>query len=257
MWLPGLTYMAQIDVVGGGGDILRDGYLDYLPIHDIGIRAGQFKTMYARQELTSSGRQQFVDRSLATNAMRLERMPGAILYGTQFDGKLEYGSGVFNGTGRNKASFDTSLASVTRVAFNPFGPMPYEESDVTFSDSPLAAIGGSYVYNKVRGDEISTPARLDPDDATKIIAGGTVSQQAPILRTVQPSFRNVQNLSRVGVNFNQFGVDAAFRWLGFSAAAEYFFAAIDSESCRDRTLLSAPIRARSTPPAGTRKPATS
>jgi phosphate-selective porin OprO/OprP len=45
---------------------------------------------------------------------------------------------------------------------------------------------------------------------------------------VQPFFRNVQNLKRVGVNFNQFGVDGAFRWRGFSAAAEYFFAAIDS-----------------------------
>jgi len=228
LYFPGLTYMAQIDVAGAGGDIIRDMYLDYLPNPWLGVRAGQFKVPYARQEMTSSGRQLFVDRSLATNAMRLERQLGAMLYGTQFEQKLEYYAGAFNGNGRNRTNTDVNFAYATRVAYNPFGPMPYEESDVTFSDKPLAAIGGGYIYNKVRGDEISTAATINPDDPTKIIAGGTVSQQAPILRTVQPFFRNVQNLRRVGVNFNQFGVDGAFRWKGFSGAAEYFFAAIDS-----------------------------
>ena len=229
MWYPGLTYMVQIDVAGSGGDIIRDAFLDYLPIPDIGVRAGQFKTMYARQEMTSQGKQQFVDRSIATNAMRLERQPGAILYGTQLDQKLEYYTGIFNGSGRNKTNTDTNFAYVSRVAVNPLGPMPYEESDVTYTESPLMAIGGSYVYNKVRGDEITAAATLDSKDPTKIIPGGTVSQQAPILRTIQPSFRNLENIGRVGVNFNQFGVDWAARWRGFSAAAEYFYAAVDAD----------------------------
>ena len=229
IYYPGLTYMLQFDVTGGGGDVLRDGYLDYLAIPELGIRGGQFKVPYARQEMTSSGRQQFVDRSIATNAMRLERQPGAILYGTFLEQRLEYYTGVFNGTGRNKSSFDTSPLVATRVAFNPFGPMPYEESDVTYSDSPLAALGGTYVYNKVRGDDISTAARLDPQDPTKIIAGSGVSQEAPILRTVQPFYRNLQNLGRVGVDFNQFGIDGAVRWRGFSAAAEYYFAAVSTD----------------------------
>ena len=237
IYYPGLTYMLQFDVVGSGGDLLRDGYIDYLPIPDIGIRGGQFKVPYVRQEMTSSGRQQFVDRSIATNALRLERMPGAMLYGTQLEQKIEYYLGAFNGTGRNKTSTDTSPAVATRVVVNPFGPMPYEESDVTYSDNPLAAIGGGYVYNRVRGDEISTRATLDPNDDTRVIAGGTVSQQAPILRTVQPFYRTLDDLGRVGVEFNQFEVDAAFRWRGFSAAAEYFHAAIDS----DRVVSEAPF----------------
>jgi len=237
LYYPGLTYMLQVDFTGSSGDIIRDVFLDYLPIPDIGGRVGQFKTQYARQEITSSGKQQFVDRSIATNAMRLERQPGAILYGTQFDQKLEYYGGVYNGSGRNKANPDINLAYLTRVAFNPFGPMPYEESDVTYTESPLAAIGGAYVYNKVRLDEITTAARLDPADPTKVIAGGTVSQQAPILRTVQPSFRNVQNIGRAGAAFNQFEVDGAFRWRGLSAAAEYFYANVDA----DRIVSAAPF----------------
>jgi phosphate-selective porin OprO/OprP len=237
MYYPGLTYMLQVDFTGSGGDILRDAFLDYLPIPEIGVRAGQFKTMYARQEMTSSGRQQFVDRSIATNAMRLERQLGAILYGTGFQQKLEYYSGLFNGNGRNRTNTDTNFAYVTRLVANPFGPMPYEESDVTYSDTPLMALGGSYVYNKVRGDEISTAARLDPNDSTKIVTGTTVGQQAPILRTVQPFFNSVQNLGRVGVNFNQWGADWAMRWRGFSAAAEYYFAAIDT----NRVLTAPPF----------------
>lgn len=237
LYYPGLTYMVQVDFSGSGGDLIRDVFLDYLPIPDIGGRGGQFKTPYARQELTSSGKQQFVDRSLATNAMRLERQPGLMLYGTQLGQRLEYYTGVFNGGGRNKTNVDTNVASVTRVVFNPFGPMPYEESDVTYTESPLTAFGGSYVYNKVRGDEISTSAQLNSSDPTKIVAGSVVGQQAPILRTVQPSFRNLSNLGRVGVNFNQFGVDWAFRWRGISAAAEYYFAAIDS----NRVVATAPF----------------
>jgi phosphate-selective porin OprO/OprP len=239
IYYPGLTYMLQIDTVGGGGDILRDGYVDYLPIPGIGIRGGQFKVPFARQEMTSSGKQQFVDRSIAANAMRQERQPGVMLYGTQLDQKIEYYLGAFNGTGRNKGSSDTSPLIATRFVVNPFGPMPYEESDVTYSDSPLAAIGATYVYNKVRGDEITTAARLDPNDDTKIISGGTVSQQAPLLRTVQPFYRNLQNIGRVGVNFNEVGVDTAFRWRGFSAAAEYYYAGVDT----NRVVSAAPFGA--------------
>ena len=66
-----------------------------------------------------------------------------------------------------------------------------------------------------------------------------VSQQAPILRTVQPFYRNIQNLGRVGVDFTQFDVDAAFRWRGFSAAAEYVYAAVES----DRVQSAAPFGA--------------
>ena len=237
IYYPGLTYMLQFDLVGSSGDLLRDVYIDYLPIPAIGIRAGQYKVPIVRQELTSSGKQQFVDRSIATNALRQERQLGVMLYGTQLDQKLEYYLGVFNGTGRNKTSTDTSPLVATRFVVNPFGPMPYEEADVTYSDSPLAAIGASYVYNEVRGDDISTAARLDPNDDTKIVAGGTVSQQAPLLRTVQPFYRNLQNLGRVGVEFNQVGVDTAFRWKGFSAAAEYIYAAVDS----DRVQSAAPF----------------
>jgi phosphate-selective porin OprO/OprP len=237
MYYPGLTYAVQVDFAGSADDILRDAFIDYLPIPEIGVRAGQFKTQYARQEITSSGKQQFVDRSIATDAFKLDRQIGAILYGSAFQQILEYSTGLANGDGRNRTNTDTDFAYITRVAVNPFGPMPYEESDVTFSEKPLLAFGGSYVFNEVRGDAISTQATVDPADPTRVVAGGTVSRQAPILRTVQPFFRNVQNLRRVGVNFNQFGADVAFRWLGFSAAAEYFFASVDS----DRVITAAPF----------------
>jgi phosphate-selective porin OprO and OprP len=239
LYYPGLTYMVQVDFSGSGGDLIRDVFLDYLPIADIGIRAGQFKTQYVRQEITSSGKQQFVDRSLATNAMRLERMPGVLLYGTQLDQRLEYYGGIYNGDGRNKTNTDTNFAYIARIVGNPLGPMPYEESDVTFSEKPLAAIGGSFVYNRVRADSISTQARVDPADPTRTIAGDVVSQQAPILRTVQPFYRNVQNLGRAGVDFTQFGAEAAFRWMGFSAAAEYLYAELDT----DRVVSAAPFSA--------------
>ena len=109
------------------------------------IKGGQYKVPFGRQELTSSGSQQFVDRSAVSNLFARGRDLGVQLWGTPLNGKLDWRVGIFNGNGRN-ASFngDGKYQFDARVTFQPFGDVKYSESDFESTDKPLIAIAGQY-----------------------------------------------------------------------------------------------------------------
>ncbi len=234
---PKLFYKLQIDVAGGGGDILRDMELGYVLLDDqkLAIKGGQFKTPFCRQEMTSSGRLEFVERSLACQSFRFERARGLMLYGTPMDALLEYYAGAFNTTGRNGPSNpDMNFLYVTRLAVNPLGPIPYSEGDFASTPDPRFAIGVSYAFEKARGDVFTTAATTgpDPDDPSEkvITQSGQKKNNVPYLQMIQPFYNKLANPSDLTVEVNNLEADLAARWLGIDLQFEYFYAFNDTST---------------------------
>jgi phosphate-selective porin OprO/OprP len=113
------------------------------------LKAGQFKVPFGRQELTSSGSQEFVDRSLVVNRFARGRDLGFQLWGTPLGSKLDWRVGIFNGNGRTTSRNDNDQYQYNaRLAFQPFGDVKYSEGDFESTDKPLLAIAGQYEINE-------------------------------------------------------------------------------------------------------------
>ena len=112
------------------------------------IKAGQFKVPFGRQELTSSGSQQFVDRSAVSNIFARGRDIGLQLWGTPNGGKLDWRVGVFNGNGRTLSRNDNDdLQLNARLQWAPFGDPKYSESDFEGSEKFLLSIAADLEEN--------------------------------------------------------------------------------------------------------------
>lgn len=236
---PRLKYKLQIDLTGGGGDILRDAELEYEILDGkwLSVVGGQMKTPYCRQEMTSSGRLEFVDRSLACSNFRFERARGIQLRGTPMSSLIEYYAGVYNTTGRNGPSNpDTNFLYVTRFAINPFGPIPYSEGDFDMTPSPLVAIGVSYGFEKAKGSVFTSAAQtgVDPDDPDMsiITANGSAQNQVPFLRMIQPYYNKLANPNGITANVHNLSTDLAARWMGLDLQFEYFLGFVSNDANR-------------------------
>ncbi len=140
---------------------LKDAYLEFAKWKAFSIRFGQFKTPYSRQEITSSGAQEFVDRAITNRVFAPGREAGLMLFGTMGGEKedfFEYYLGAFNGEGENQTNNDDGLLYVGRMAINPFGGVKYSESDTKGTDF-LMALGVNALFHD--NDNHSTSARFD------------------------------------------------------------------------------------------------
>jgi phosphate-selective porin OprO and OprP len=189
---PELTFELQVGWAGsdsgaGAGTTfsgLEDAYLAWDMAHkgSLQVQGGQFKVPFGRQELTSSERQQFVDRSVLSGEFTHGRDVGVMVGGGVSKGKLDWRVGAFNGNGRNKPTNDnTKLQWNARVTFQPFGDVGYSEGDFESKDHPLLAVAGEFESN-------------DLSDVT-----------------------NANDF-----NNTIYGGDVVFKYKGFSAFAEYF-----------------------------------
>ena len=70
------------------------------------VRFGQFKAPYGRQQLTSSGAQQFVDRSIVDERYNPGRETGLALWGTLGTNKFDWRAMISNGNGRSQSLND-------------------------------------------------------------------------------------------------------------------------------------------------------
>lgn len=146
------------------------------------ITFGQLKVPLGRQEITSSGKQQFADRSLLSGEFTRGRDVGLQLHGRVANDKVEYFAGVFNGNPASRTSNDnTKLQYNARVSVEPFGKVGYSESAFEGWDKPLLAIAGQFESND--------------------LAGAT----------------NLTDLKT-----NVLGADIVYKYKGFSVFAEYF-----------------------------------
>ena len=123
---------------------LKDAYVDYQVTDNkaLNVKFGQYKVQYSRQQMTSSGRLEFVDRAPTDAWFAPGRVPGLSAWGTMGGEKediFEWYAGAFNGgnmsgtaylEGENVANDDNGLLYNARVAWNPMGGVPYAQADL-------------------------------------------------------------------------------------------------------------------------------
>ncbi len=130
------------------GPILEDAIVWYAKYPMATVMAGQDKAYFGRQELTSSGRQQFVDRSIASGRFAPARQIGLGLFGVNAGKTLEYNTGIYNGNSINQATNDNKeFMTVGRVVWTPLGEYKLEESALDYPVTPKLYLGGSALQN--------------------------------------------------------------------------------------------------------------
>jgi len=150
--------------------ILEDAQVEYMRNPLAVPWIGQGKAFFGRQELTSSGRQQFVDRSIVNNRFTASRDQGVGLTGSTEAKTFEYNVGVYNGNGINQSTNDNEdYLTVARVVWTPFGEYKLEESSLDYPASPRLALGVSGYQNTVGADTSERDiTRLNGEFAFKV-----------------------------------------------------------------------------------------
>ncbi|OGQ23552.1 MAG: hypothetical protein A3I05_08825 [Deltaproteobacteria bacterium RIFCSPLOWO2_02_FULL_44_10] len=127
---------------------LEDYYVDWTKYDLAQIRTGQFKVPFLRQELTSDGKQQFVDRASSTDFFNFSRDLGVTLHGYLFNYWMNYYLFAMNGEGQNNVNRNRNLLTGLRLEFPLLGNYKYSESDVDYSALPTLGFGAATVYNE-------------------------------------------------------------------------------------------------------------
>ena len=117
------------------------------------VRLGQWKVNYSRERVSSSGDQQFVERSIVNRAFTLDRQVGAMLMGHLFEGSpadLRYYAGVFTGNGAGATeNDDDEFLWVGRVEWQPLGTDPgMAAGDLDRRTDPALTIAGAMATNQ-------------------------------------------------------------------------------------------------------------
>lgn len=116
------------------------------------IAIGQMKVPLGRQEMTTSSKLLFADRSLLNGEFTRGRDVGIQLSGRVANNKVEYFAGAFNGNSASRGTNDnTKLQYNARVSIEPFGKVGYSESAFDGWDKPLLAIAGQFENNNLSG----------------------------------------------------------------------------------------------------------
>jgi phosphate-selective porin OprO/OprP len=141
-------------------DALEDLEFDYelLTGDRLHVKFGQFKVPFSRQQMTSSERQQFTDRSVVANEFGRGRDQGIEVWGLLARERLEWRAGIFNGNGQTKQRNDNRFYQYdARVTFQPWGPHSLAESDLESKDHPIVAVS----VNVENSNESGATADLD------------------------------------------------------------------------------------------------
>jgi phosphate-selective porin OprO/OprP len=139
-------------------DFTKDSLLDYRVTLNVSqtamLRAGQWKTEYNRERVDSSGKQQFVDRSIANYWFTLDRQLGASLQGRIGAGHpldSSYWLAIVSGEGRGGKVDDRHYLGVLRYQWNLLRrEVPFSQSDIMRRKKPVAALslGGAYGHTQ-------------------------------------------------------------------------------------------------------------
>lgn len=150
---PWLKYYFEVDLqptrgsdddAPGSSARLIDWRVDVAKYEKIALRAGQWKIDYNRERVDSSGRQQFVERSIVNRVFTIDRQMGVSLRGRLFEGTpadTRYYFGVFTGEGRGVANDDDNMMYAARVQWNFLGrDLELRQTDVERTEKPTASL---------------------------------------------------------------------------------------------------------------------
>jgi len=168
----------------------------------LSFRAGQWKINYNRERVDSSGRQTFVERSIANRIFTVDRQVGVMAFGRLFSGThadFNYYLGVFNGEGRGVKNDDSDMLHMARLQWNFLGrELKWRQSDTGFSEEPAGtlAFASSSTQGKCTRWSSSGCGNLDGFSS----ASDAIKGQFEIYQIVQ---------------------ETAFKWRGFAWQQEY------------------------------------
>ena len=167
---PWLKYSFQFEfsrTSGEGGSKIKDAVLEIRPTtRPFRFQAGQFKAPFGLQQLTSSGRLQFVDRAITDNKFNPGRDMGAMFSGTFAERRAGYDLGLFNGAGESLRQNNRAHLLVGRVFFQPLGSYALSESSVDAPAKPVLHLGTAVRTGKQIRGRTTTGVVEDPDNQT-------------------------------------------------------------------------------------------
>ena len=169
---PWLKYSFQFELSrtsGEGASKIKDAVLEIRPTgRPFRFQAGQFKAPFGLQQLTSSGRLQFVDRAITDSKFNPGRDMGAMFSGTFAERRAGYDLGFFNGSGESLRQNNRGHLLVGRVFFQPLGSYALSESSVDAATKPVLHIGTAARTGKQIRGRTTTGVVEEPDNQTAV-----------------------------------------------------------------------------------------
>ncbi len=183
--MPKLSYELQLNWAGVAanvgaqpanvGAILEDANIAWDPqgMGKFRVVLGQYKVPFGRQQMTSSGNQQFIDRALVSDEYERGRDIGVSVQGAVWSNKLEYRAGMFNGNGLTRPGNDNAKFQYdARLMWQPNGNQVlaqrawisgalYSEADFESTTVPLYAFGLNYEHNDFHGTTTGVDLKSD------------------------------------------------------------------------------------------------
>ena len=182
--------------------------IDIAKREDIGLRVGQWKIDFNRERVDSSGKQQFVERSIVNRIFTLDRQVGVQLRGRLFSetmADMRYFVGAFNGEGRGTRNVGNDNMYVGRLQWNFLGKdVPYTQTDVEFTDDPAASLS------------FGTATTVGPCTRWSSSGCGSLDGFTNFLLATEDQFEIDQHVQ-----------EFAFKYRGFSIQQEYHWKNID------------------------------
>jgi phosphate-selective porin len=109
-----------------------------------GIRVGQWKVDLNRERVDSSGRQQFVERSIVNRIFTIDRQVGVQVRGRAFKdtrADLRYWAGVFNGEGKGTRNYNSDMMYMARLQWNFLGrDLSWRQTDIEYTEMPTGSL---------------------------------------------------------------------------------------------------------------------
>lgn len=203
IYTPDLSFELQTDWADSGS-IIQDLNVNYDVTRGrkaFQIKGGQFKVPFGRQELTSSGNLQFVDRSIVSAEFARGRDIGLQIWGQTPGNRLEWRTGMFNGAGRNRTANDNDTFQLdARVTWNVLGDVKYSEADFETTDRPMLAVAANYEANNMQGATTG-------DDVDREVFGADASFKYRGLSIFAEGFRRVSE-PETSIDFDSEGYHA-------------------------------------------------
>jgi phosphate-selective porin OprO and OprP len=156
VYQPWLRYLFQFDfsrTSGTGASKIKDAIIEIRPPgRPYRLQAGQFKAPFGLQQLTSSGRLQFVERAITDTKYTPGRDMGVMLSGTAAEETLGYQAGVFNGSGESLTQTSRGHLLVGRLFYNPLGVYALSEGAPEAVERAVLHLGlGARTGKQIRG----------------------------------------------------------------------------------------------------------
>lgn len=141
-YVPWLKYYLQYD---WSQPVLRDLNLTIDKYKWAQVRVGRGKVSYNNERVTSSGSQQFVNRSIVNDIFTVDRQQGIEVKGNLFPGTwhdITYYAGAFTGLGVGERNNDDDHMMYSgRLQWNALGgEMKFSQSDIEISEQPALNI---------------------------------------------------------------------------------------------------------------------